>query len=824
MVLNPYVYGSSVSGSQFFGREAELQQLKEHILEHTVPLSCSIVGETRIGKSSLLKVFKQLVDETQRDDLLCLHYNMSSDFHDLLPEDEKGHAGAGDFYRNFVIKISTDLSTHPEFDHQAAQKAYDPAAPPFSMTSNIGNFFRSIRRAGYWLLLILDGFDAITEHFRFDPNGWKLLRTLGENQDYGLRYLLASRRPIWVLEKDAGISSNLANIFQEDIRLALMPPFEAHELVEKPLQRSGMQWTERESELIEQTGGGHPDCLQMICSSLFRQKEHNLIPPDLDEVQLIQQLQAPYAHFFETLRRRLERSHLFDVLLRIAHGAPVSYEEHQVRELELLGHLCPIEGTRQRFRPFSLALEYYLQAVGRQMKLWPVLAETEAALQLLVERQYQERFGTQWLEEVREKNPAALPGGRTGSHMRFDMVTRWQQNHEQERRNPFVVVDNRARLIQHASIMDLKYLISQQPELFQRIFPWHTYDVLENALTRLYNARDSQKARYRLISDEEAAQTGQACEKLLGLIQPFLEQHTALLPTASNREMPQVGDTIAGQYQIVRLVKKTRHSYVVKAWDTKLERDVAIKFLLNVEGSRESFAIQRARLQREGKLLAPLRHKNLGILYDTIAEPPGAVMAWIEEGPLSLIEMFYNDSEHLPLPTILSIAIQLCDALSYIHDRGIIHRDIKPNNILLDKCNDPILIDFDIARSVQLETVTQNTDGSYRFVGNESYSSPEQFTTPGSITAATDVFSLGVVLYQTLTHRLPFPNANNPDNYQDQQLPRLDQEHIPAAMFAILLTMFHQEPDRRPTARTLRERFAGLFATLTQDDSTNQRM
>lgn len=824
MVRNPYVCGPSVSGSQFFGRETELQQLKEHILEHTVPLPCSIVGETRIGKSSLLNVFKRLVDEARREDLLCLHYDMSSDFHDLLPEEERSHAGAGDFYRNFVIRISADLGAHPEFDHQAAQKAYDPAAPPFSMTSNIRNFFRSIRRAGYWLLLILDEFDAITEHFRFDPNGWKLLRTLGENQDYGLRYLMASRRPIWVLEKDAGISSNLANIFQEDIRLGLMPPTEARALVETPIERSGMQWSEHESELIQQTGSGHPYCLQMICSHLFPQKEPGVIPPDLDEAQLIQQLQAPYLQLFDMQRRRLERSRLFEVLLRIAHGVPASYEEHQVRELELLGHLCPLTGARNRFRPFALAFDYYLRAAGLQIKLWPVVEETEVALCLLIERQYQGRFGERWLEEVRAKNPAALPGGRTGFHARFDMVTRWQLTREREGQNPFVVVDTRASLIQYASIIDLKHLASQQPELFQRIFPWHAYDVLENALTRLHSARDPERARYRLLSDEEAQQTEKACESLLVLIQPFLEQHVAASPAANARELLQAGDTVAGHYTIVRFVKKTRHSYVVKARDTKLERDVAIKFLLNLEGSRESFAIQRARLEREGKLLAPLRHKNLGVLYETLVDPPGAVMAWIEEAPVSLMDLLYDDAQHLPLATVLAIATQLCDALSYIHDRGIIHRDIKPNNILLDERYDPILIDFDIARSAQLETVTQNADGTYRFVGNESYSSPEQRTAPGSITTASDIFSLGVVLYQALTHRLPFPTSTNPDNDQQRGLPLPDQEHMPAPLFAALQTMLAQEPEQRPTARTLRERFADLAAMLPHDQPTNRQV
>jgi hypothetical protein len=822
MVLNPYVCGPSVSGAQFFGREFELQHLKERILENSIPLPCSIVGETRIGKSSLLNAFKELVDQEQREDLLCLRYDMSSDFLDLQPEDAKSHSGTSDFYRNFVMRISADLSDYPEFDHQAAQKAYDSAQPPFMLTLNINNFFSSIRRAGYWLLLILDEFDAITEHFRFEPNGWKMLRSLCENRDLGLRYLMASRRPIWILEKDAGISSNLAGLFQDTTRLSLMPPDEARELVEKPIQRNGLQWSTEESELIQQAGGGHPYCLQMICSRLFHQKEKNLLPPDLDEAQLIQQIQTSYTQFFETQRRRLERSGLFNLLLSIAHGAPAPHEEYQVKELELLGHLLPVEGVRNRFRPFCLALDYYLQATGEQMKLWPIVEETENALRRLVERQYQERFGDRWLHEVRQKNPGAPMSMQAAPHARFDMVTRWRMKREEEGLNPFMVVDHRSSLIRYASITDLKHLISQQPELFQRIFPWHTYDLLENALTRLQNVRDPEKARYRIISDEEAAQVEKACEKLLHLIQPFLEQqaaHPALLPP---HELPQAGDTVAGQYRIVRLVKKTRHSLVVKAWDTKLGRDVAIKFLLNSEGSPENFAVQRARLERESKLLAPLHQKNLNVLYDTIADPPGAVMAWINEAPLSLMDLPYNDAQRLSLQRILSIATQLCDALSYIHDRGIIHRDIKPNNILLDEHYNPILIDFDIARSSQLETVTQNKDGSYRFVGHEHYSSPEQFTAPGSITAATDIFSLGVVLYQMLTHRLPFPNYNNPDNYQNKTLPPLDQEDIPDPLFAILSAMLSQEPDLRPTARALRERFAALAATFPQEHTTNQ--
>jgi len=622
---NLYSYGPSVSGDQFVGRRAELQQLESRILDHQIPLPCSIVGEARIGKSSLLTAFEQIIQEEQRSDLLYLRYDMSSDFREIGEEEEEQHgrAGTSTFYRNFVTRISADLGDYQVFDHRSAQRAGDVHLQPLMM-ANIQHFFRSIHRAGYCLLLILDEFDATTTYFRFDPTGWKLLRALGSDQNYGLSYLFASRRPILVLEQDAGISSNLANIF-ETIRLGLMPDDEARVLVEEPIKRSGLAWNPEHSALIQRTGGNHPYCLQMICSHLFRQCEQKTIPPDLEETLLIRQLHVPYAVLFEAQRRRLERSQLFDPLLRIALGVPGHIEDRQIEELLLLGHLLPAEKERNRFRPFSLAFDYYLRACGMQEQLWPLIEETENTLQRLVERQYRALFGERWLDEIRARNARLEGDGHP------PMVARWEKAREEENRNPFFVLEKRPDLIQYASALDFKLLIDQQPELFQNIFPWQTYELRENALDRLHATRSPEKARYRRLSNEEARQTEKACEKLLHIIQPFLE-HNSSRPLAlqNHNSLPQVGEVIAGQYEILRIVKKTKHSYVVKAHESKLDRDVAIKFLLNNDSTSESRGIELSNLEREGRLLASLNHPNIGVVYNTIAEPPGVVLAWIE--------------------------------------------------------------------------------------------------------------------------------------------------------------------------------------------------
>ena len=339
----------------------------------------------------------------------------------------------------------------------------------------------------------------------------------------------------------------------------------------------------------------------------------------------------------------------------------------------------------------------------------------------------------------------------------------------------------------------------------------------EDALARLHATRNPETARYRRLSDEEVLQTEKACEKLLHIIQPFLKKNTSRpLALQGNDLLPQVSEVISGQYEIVRIVKKTKHSYVVKAYDSKLDRDVAIKFLRNIDSSPESLIIERSNLEREGKLLAKLNHPNIGTVYNTTAEPPGVVLAWIDSGPLSLTEYAYDDSQDMPRRMIATIASQLCSALAYIHERQIIHRDIKPNNILLNEQQTPILIDFDIARSDQHETVSQDKHGVYRYIGNELYSAPEQFTTPGSVSTAADIFSLGAVLYQLLTHNQPFNNYNNPDNYKNGLLPPLEQEDIPEPLFAIVREMLIQQPEQRPTASDLHQRFTQYLATLTE--------
>lgn len=507
MPLNPYIYGPSVSGDQFFGRDVELKQLASRIVQSAIPGSCSIVGETRIGKSSLLNKFVEWAKD-QRSDLLFLRYDMSVSFQT---------GSTVDFYRQFISLVYSDLSHLPRIDHESALKAINPTTPWPVMVRSIEKLLLSVREAGYRLVIVFNEFDYITEHFRFEIQGWKLLLRLGNDRDYGVCYLIASRRSIAALEKDNSISSSFAGLF-ETVGLKLMPELEARSLVDIPVERLGLPWTEEQRNLALRVAGYHPYCLQMTCFHLFNWREQGGIAAVTNEVQLIELLKGHYRVFFDLLRIRLERTGLFDVLLKIAHGVPTGADIHQVEELVNLGYLVNVAGQHDKFRPFSPALDYYLNAYGRTMELWQLMEQAELALRNLIELRYRARFGDRWLDEIRLRNPGRAAQGNEPNVP--GMVENWEHTREKERKNPFSVMDVNTSLIDFSFIGDLQQLINQQWPLFQDVFQGRPGDLKEHWKT-LINARNP-KAHYRRISDEGAARAELCCREILKAVRSHL--------------------------------------------------------------------------------------------------------------------------------------------------------------------------------------------------------------------------------------------------------------------------------------------------------------
>jgi hypothetical protein len=796
-ILNPYFYQRVATGERFIGRASELELLKAYILDTEIPRSCSIVGETRIGKSSLLRKFIEIARQ-ERPDFLILNYDMSSSFQT---------GSTVDFYRQFIARISRDLASIPELDHAAARMAADPGLPAQLVSEQIESFFASVGQHNSWLLLVLDEFDYTTEHFKFGPQGWKLLRALANDLGFALSYLFASRRPIAVLEEDAGISSNLASIF-ETMRLRLMPEQEVLDLFAWPASRAGVPWSEAEQALAARVAGGHPYCVQMIGSHFFQWRAQDTLAEVQDELHVIQRLCNSYRHLFDLQRRRLDPQGNFDVLVKIAHGVPVIATDRQIDELVDLGYLLCAEETRDHFRPFSLALDLYLKAYGMQTELWPLMEKSEAALQALVKNRYQQAFGDAWVDELPLSHPAA--DSPTGT---LDLLRKWEETRKEIQNNPFITIDKRSHLIQYASWLDLKLLIQDHYELFQDVFPDRRQ--LDSLLDPLHNAR-TRASCYRRVSEYAAEQLETICQRLLDALYTASSPEIAHPQPVAEAETVSVGATIEGKYKILDLVGWSDRSNIFKAWEIPLKRYVAIKVLLpDAQASPEEKALQKDRLTREALIVAGLEdHPHIVSIYTALPQFPAIVMPWYEHTELSLEAMIRDDENDIPLPWLVTLGLQLADALDCIHSKGITHRDLKPANILLNKKQEPVLIDFDIARASNVGTITRGQYGKPFYVGSARYSAPEQFLLGMEVGPYTDIFALGVVLYQAQTHQFPFPLGNNPANYRDSLLPTPERADMPARLYEILCATLNQKPAQRPIAKTLREQLQEYLRTI----------
>lgn len=204
-----------------------------------------------------------------------------------------------------------------------------------------------------------------------------------------------------------------------------------------------------------------------------------------------------------------------------------------------------------------------------------------------------------------------------------------------------------------------------------------------------------------------------------------------------------------GKYAVQALIGRGAMATVYLAKDSDLGRPVALKVLL---GSLARNPEQVRRFQMEALAAAPLQHPNIVRIYDagTLSGVPFIAMEYVEGESL---ERFLQRSGALPWPHALHIAQQIADALDCAHRAGIVHRDVKPANILLDRQGRVRLSDFGIAN---ITRYPMTPTGPTEFLGTPEYMSPEQCAGSTDLAPSTDLFSLGVTLYRMLSAQMPF--------------------------------------------------------------------
>lgn len=254
-----------------------------------------------------------------------------------------------------------------------------------------------------------------------------------------------------------------------------------------------------------------------------------------------------------------------------------------------------------------------------------------------------------------------------------------------------------------------------------------------------------------------------------------------------------IGHELGGRYQVIERIGGGGMALVYRAHDILLNRNVAIKVLRNQFVHDEEFI---RRFRREAQSAASLSHPNVVSIYDVGQEDEihYIVMEYIEGKNLNEI---IKERAPLQVDESVRIASQICDALDHAHQNQIIHRDIKPHNILIGRNGRVKVTDFGIARAVTSTTITQT--GSV--VGSVHYFSPEH-AKGVSTGEKSDLYSLGIVLYQMLTGSLPFlgesPISVALKHLQEEfEEPRHLNPLIPQSVENVILRSMRKNPEER---------------------------
>jgi serine/threonine protein kinase len=253
------------------------------------------------------------------------------------------------------------------------------------------------------------------------------------------------------------------------------------------------------------------------------------------------------------------------------------------------------------------------------------------------------------------------------------------------------------------------------------------------------------------------------------------------------------GSTFAGRYQIIEELGKGGMGKVYKVFDSDIKEKVALK-LLKPEIASDRETIER--FSNELKYARKISHRNICRMYD-LGKEAGNYFITMEYVSGEDLKSFIRRSRQLVVGTAIFIAKQVCEGLAEAHRLGVVHRDLKPGNIMIDRDGNAKIMDFGIARSISAKGIT----GAGVMIGTPEYMSPEQVEGK-EVDRRSDIYSLGIILYEMLTGQVPF-EGDTPlaiavkHKTEVPRDPKLVNAQIPEDLSQVVLKCLEKDKEKR---------------------------
>ncbi|HLX31260.1 MAG TPA: protein kinase [Gaiellaceae bacterium] len=281
---------------------------------------------------------------------------------------------------------------------------------------------------------------------------------------------------------------------------------------------------------------------------------------------------------------------------------------------------------------------------------------------------------------------------------------------------------------------------------------------------------------------------------------------------------PRVGDVVADRYELEAVCGSGGMSSVFRAHDVQLDRLVAVKILHDRYADEDEYV---QRFLREARAVAQLSHPNIVTVIDR-GEDEGRHYIVFEYVEGENLKELIVRSGRLPLRRAVELAIAIADGLAFAHAHGLVHRDVKPQNVLLNRSGDVKVTDFGIARSLDVEHGVTQTG---TVLGTGEYLAPEQ-ASGEPVSPATDEYSLGIVLWELVTGDVPFGGENFVAvalRHVHEQPPSLSdlRPGVPPRLAATIERALQKDPARRfPSMEAFADELRACLAGLDTEGAT----